>query len=144
MERFGEPIENIKAVFEVSISRNFTHDVSKYTDLWLSYIDCYRRQMVFSEDDKDQTKQDELRTIFTTGNSFLASYKADPECKLLRYWAVVEADTFKSMSEARKIWSEVVSHLGDRAKPWLEYAQLEANLGSIKHQRKVYQRAIER
>jgi len=63
---------------------------------------------------------------------------------LQRYSAVVEADTFKSMSEARKIWSDVVHVVGDGVKPWLEYAQLEANFGSIKHQRKVYQRAIER
>merc|ERR1719376_1895634 len=150
LEKYGESVIAIKLIFEVAISKNFTRpDVTQYTDLWLAYVDCYRRKTDFEDEDGNLIgeKQEEMRGIFTTGQSFLQSYKADPECRVLRYMALVEADTFKSMPEARKIWSDVISLSksgGDSAKLWLEYAQLEANFGSIKHQRKVYQRALER
>ena len=69
---------------------------------------------------------------FQTAQSFIKSYRgvraADPECRILKYWAYIEADPLKEMPEARKLWSGVVDLIGDRCKPWLEYAQV----GSLK------------
>jgi len=154
LEKCDQPIKTIREVFEQAITNNFTEDASRYTDLWIAYIDTYRRKTeLYIEDgeggDKlDEKKVEELRTIFTTAQSFIKSYRgvraADPECRILKYWAYIEADPLKEMPEARKLWSGVVDLIGDRCKPWLEYAQLEANFGSIKHQRRVYQRGLER
>ena len=143
LEKFQSPIREIRTAFEAAMTKNF--EVHRYTDLWLAYIDCYRRVTDFFDGDEIREKpQDELRTIFKGASDFLWSLKADPDFKVMKYWATVEADTFKSMSEARKLWSTIVNEIGHQSKPWLEYAQLEATLGGIKHQRKVYQRAIER
>ena len=69
-----------------------------------------RKTDLFEDDDGsepkvNEVKGDELRTIFSTAVAFVKAYRgvraADPECRLLKYWAHVEADLFKEMPEAR-------------------------------------------
>lgn len=48
----------------------------------------------------------------------------DPDCILARYWASLEADRFRSTEEARKIWTDVLAVLGDRARFWMEQVQV--------------------
>ena len=71
LEKCDQPIKTIREVFEQAITNNFTEDASRYTDLWIAYIDTYRRKTeLYIEDgeggDKlDEKKVEELRTIFT-------------------------------------------------------------------------------
>jgi hypothetical protein len=37
----------------------------------------------------------------------------------------MEADRFRSTEEARKIWTDILAVLGDRARFWLEQVQVE-------------------
>ena len=74
----------------------------------------------------------------------LAGIGADPEFQVSKYWATIEADRFRSMDEARKIWSSIMQELGDSAKPWIEYINVEKMYGDSKHLRKLFSRSLER
>ena len=99
------------------------------------------------DDEDDDTKREaeieELRKLFTKALEQLAQVAGDPECKIARYWASVEADRFRSMDKARQIWSEIISKdspAGDHAKFWIEYINLEKLFGDTKHLKKLFPR----
>ena len=44
----------------------------------------------------------------------------DPDCKVSRYWANIEADRFRNMEQARQIWSEITKGpAGEKAHFWM-------------------------
>ena len=48
------------------------------------------------------------------------------------------------MDEARKIWSSIMQELGDAAKHWIEYINVEKMYGDSKHLRRLFSRSLER
>ena len=60
----------------------------------------------------------------------LAYISGDPNCKVARYWANIEADRFRNMEQARQIWTEITKGpAGEKAHFWVEYIYLEKMLG---------------
>ena len=114
-----------------------------YRDVWLAYIDYRRRGMKNEEDEKEQ---DDLRLIFQKALEQLASMAgSDPECKVARYWASMEADRFGSMDRARRIWGEILSGpVNESGQYWVEYINLEKMFGDNKHLKKLLPRAFEK
>jgi len=68
--------------------------------------------------------REEIRALFGRALEHVAPLGGDPECVLARYWASLEADRFRNMEEARKIWTDILAVLGDRAKFCLELIQV--------------------
>ena len=105
-----------------------------------------RRRGMKLDDEDDETWEneiEELRKLFTKALEQLAQVAGDPECKIARYWASVEADRFRSMDKARQIWSEIISKdspAGDHAKFWIEYINLEKLFGDTKHLKRLFPR----
>jgi RNA recognition motif-containing protein len=127
-----------------------------YREIWLAYIDYERRNLPDDDDDADEeeekgdnegTKKEwaKMRATFGRALEQLTSIAGDPECKVARYWASIEADRFHSMDEARKIWSEIVSGpAGDNSQFWMEFITLEKIYGDTKHLRRLLPRALDR
>ena len=86
----------------------------------------------------------EFRDLFQKATDHLSSIRGDAEFQVYRYWANIEADRFRSMEDARKIWSGIMQTLGDYAEYWLEYLNLEKMYGDSKHLRRLFFRALER
>ena len=65
-----------------------------------------RRRGMKLDDEDDDTKREaeieELRKLFSKALEQLAQVAGDPDCKIARYWASVEADRFQSMDKARE------------------------------------------
>ena len=105
------------------------------------------------DEEKDKTKKatkiDEFRKLFTNALDHLAQVSGDPEYKIARYWASLEANQFQSKDKARQIWSESIMSINsptrDQAKFWIEYINLEKMSlgGNNKHLRKLFSRALE-
>ena len=78
---------------------------------------------------KRATKINEFRKLFTNALDHLAQVSGDPEYKIARYWASLEANQFQSKDKARQIWSESIMSINsparDQAKFWIEYINLE-------------------
>jgi hypothetical protein len=70
--------------------------------------------------------------------------EGDPECQVLKYYANLEADRFRNMEKARKIWGDIVTVHQFSASYWLDFIQLEKIFGDRKHLRKRYERALEK
>ena len=51
LERYERPNEKILTSVEKALSRNFTEGISKYREVWLTFID-YKRRMIFKVSDK--------------------------------------------------------------------------------------------
>ena len=67
----------------------------------------------------------------------------DPDCKVSRYWANIEADRFRNMEQARQIWSEITKGpAGEKAHFWMEYIYLEKMFGDTKHLKRLFPRAL--
>ena len=82
--------------------------------------------------------------LFQKATNHLSTIVGDIEHQVSRYWANIEADRFRSMEEARKIWSNLMQDLGDSAENWIEYINLEKMYGDSKHLRRLFLRALER
>ena len=147
LERFDKPQKEVVSVFERSLTAGFS-DPADYLKNWLAFIDFKRRKMKFDdyEDDEEDAKEkemEEMRELFTKAVNHLASVGGDAECKIARYWASMEADRFRAMEEARKIWSDVLVVIGERSQFCLEYLSLEKMFGDTKHLRKLFPRVFE-
>ena len=69
--------------------------------------------------------REEIRLLFGRALEHVAPLGGDPDYILARYWASLEADRFRSMEEARKIWTDVMAVLGDKARFWMEQVQVK-------------------
>merc|ERR1719361_985762 len=128
---------------EKSLLRNFIEGISKYREIWLTFID-YKRRGMFKNDEVIDKEKGELRDLFQKATDHLSSIRGDAELQVFRYWANIEADRFRSMEDARKIWSGIMQTLGDYVEYWLEYLNLEKMYGDSKHLRRLFYRAFER
>ena len=65
-------------------------------DLWLAFIDYRRRHLTYDDNDEcvDKDKED-LRAVFRQALDHIANVAGDPDCKVARYWASIEADRFR-------------------------------------------------
>lgn len=114
-----------------------------YLQLWLSYLEHYRR--ITNINDKDSVEK--LRAAFRKAQEHLTENfgeEGDPTCAILRLWATLEARLLKNIQETRKIWNEygILKQRGSQASFWLELIELERYYGDEKHVRKTYQRAL--
>jgi len=146
LEAAGEPMEKITEAFEWLKSMNFT-EATKYTELWMAYIECYHRNTVFTNEDGsvNQEKAEEFRGIFKSAHEFLSAKEgADPQKTVLRYWAQAEARVLKNYHEASELWfTKISAKFSMGVKMWLEYAQLEGEFGKVENQRRILKRAHE-
>merc|ERR1719376_397410 len=81
LEAAGEPMEKITEAFEWLKSMNFT-EATKYTELWMAYLECYHRNTVFTNEDGsvNQEKAEEFRGIFKSAHEFLSAKEgSDPQ-----------------------------------------------------------------
>jgi hypothetical protein len=62
--------------------------------------------------------------LFVRALEHVAPLGGDPECVLARYWASLEADRFRNTEQARKIWTDILAVVGDRARFCLELIQV--------------------
>ena len=146
-EKLSLPLDTCRKHMEAALSAGLSTP-TEYRDLWLAFIDFRRRGMKLDEEDDEAKKEkeiEELREIFNRAIEQLATVAGDPDSKIARYWASVEADRFRSMEKARQIWSEIVSGpVGERAKFWIEYINLEKLFGDTKHLKKLFPRALDK
>jgi len=141
LERFEKPKAEVVKVFEQALAAGFT-DNSAYLEVWLAFLDFMRRGTEFSKE--VTTTMSGLRTAFERATDHLARMKADPECKVLRYWANLEADHCHNVQNARNIWADINNIHGNKASFWIENITMEKQFGDRKHLRKVYLRALEK
>ena len=80
---------------------------------------CFIQIFVYFSD------REEIRLLFGRALEHVAPLGGDPDCILARYWASLEADRFRSMEEARKIWTDVMVVVGDKARFWMEQVQVK-------------------
>ena len=145
-EKSKSPLEEVRKHMEAALA---SVSETEYRDLWLSFIDYRRRGMKLDEEEEEEKRENEIqefRTIFNRALEQLAQLDqpGDPDCKIARYWASIEADRFQSMEEARGIWSKIIKGpCGDNAKFWIEYINLEKLFGDTKHLKKLFPRALE-
>ena len=119
-------------------------ELSDFLNLWLAFLDYRRRHLKYDADDNVVEKDmDDLRAVFRQALEHLASVTGDPDCKVARYWANIEADQFRNMEQARQIWSEItMGPAGEKAHFWLEYIYLEKLFGDTKHLKKLFPKAL--
>lgn len=69
----------------------------------------------------------------------------DADVSLCRLWAAVEAKVGQ-LEAARAVWSDVLAQKAytGRHDLWLEFIELERRVGTVKHTRKLFRRALER
>ena len=104
----------------------------------------YRRRGMKNEE--DEKEQDDMRLVFQKALEQLASMAgSDPECKVARYWASLEADRFGAMDRARRIWGEILSgQVNESGQFWIEYINLEKMFGDTKHLKKLLPKAFDK
>ena len=87
-----------------------------------------------------------MRLVFQKALEQLASMAgSDPECKVARYWASIEADRFGSMDRARRIWGDILSGpVSEMGQFWLELINLEKMFGDNKHLKKLLPKAFDK
>lgn len=141
LERFEKPKVDVVKVFEQALAAGFT-DPSAYLEVWLAFLDYMRRRTEFSKE--VTSTMSDLRTAFERSTDHLARLKADPDCKVLRYWANLEADHCHNVQNARNIWADIGNIHGNKALAWIENINMEKQFGDRKHLRKVYLRALEK
>ena len=140
-ERLKCPSEDVVKVMEDALQSGLA-SAQDYTNVWLAFIDYRRRQLT----DESEEEYDKMREVFQRALEQLASMiDGDPECKVARYWASLEADHFGSMDRARRIWGEILSGpISDQGQFWLEYITLEKMFGDTKHLKKLLPRAFQK
>lgn len=142
-ERNGFAKDKMCAHLETGLQAGLS-SVSDIRDLWMAYID-YRRRRFSDLEEEDEKEQEDLRVIFRQALEHLATIEGDPDCKIARYWASIEADRFNNMEQSRQIWSEItMGPAGDKAFFWAEYVHLEKMFGDTKHLKKLFPRALGR
>ena len=149
LERHKQPKAKVVTTMEQALAVGLAPTDTR--DLWLAYIDYERRQMNLDEDNEEdpeafKKEREELRGVFNRAIENLGAIEgADPDSKVARYWAAIEADRFHATDQARNIWSQIVmGGTGDKAQYWLEYLTLEKQFGDTKHLRRLFPRAIDR
>ena len=86
------------------------------------YVALFFQNLIFLENVFPD--RDEIRLLFGRALEHVTPLGGDPDCILARYWASLEADRFRNTEEARKIWTDVLVVLGDRARFWMEQVQV--------------------
>ncbi len=149
LERNEHPLKEAVAAFESALRGGIAGEDA--LRVWMAFLDFKRRQMKYDdyeedEDDKREQERDEMRSLFGKAVEHLATLGADPEFRVVRYWASLEGDRFRAMDRARSLWADVVANeaVGQQAKFWTEYIHLEKALGDTKHLRKLFPKALER
>jgi len=141
LERFEKDHKEVVKVFEESLEVGF-NDPTAYLEVWLAFVDYSRRRTDF-EDEETEAMQ-ELRKIFNQACDHLASVGGDPECEMLKYFANIEAEGFKSTENGRKLWADILQVHQFKGSVWMEAITFEKIFGDKKHLRKRYERAMEK
>jgi len=142
LERYEKDPATVVKVFEESLAVGFG-DPAAYLEVWLAFVDFSRRRTEFSSSEETQSMA-ELRAVLDRACDHLASVSGDPECEMLKYYANLEADQFRKMENARKIWADILAQHQFKASLWMEAIQFEKIFGDKKHLRKRYERALEK
>jgi len=141
LERYQEPHDQILHIFEQALNAGYS-DPTSYLELWLCFVDYMRRRTTWEKEVNESMR--DLRSVFDRAINHLYECKGDPGFEISKYLANLEADHFNAIENARKIWTEILSHDPFRYSVWMEYIQLEKTFGDKKHLRKAYQRALEK
>lgn len=146
LERYEKSKEEYQKVSELAFSALAASP--QVLQIWMAFIDYrIRHSKTFTDHDISEAPEEEMdsfRALFNRALDAMAPLGADLTCQVARLWAVIEADRFKSMDQARTLWADVIIAVGEKANYWLEYAQLEKMYGSTKHLRKLFQKALAR
>jgi len=141
LERFEAEHKVVVQVFEECLAVGFNESPA-YLEVWLAYVDYTRRRTEFGNE--EAPSMTELRIIFDRAVEHLNSVGGDPECLMLKYYANAEAEHFRNMINARKIWADILLVHPFKSSIWLEAIQFEKIFGDKKHLRKRFERALEK
>ncbi|XP_023326445.1 squamous cell carcinoma antigen recognized by T-cells 3 isoform X2 [Eurytemora carolleeae] len=141
LERYEKDHSAVLKTFEESLLVGFT-DPTAYLEVWLAYLDYTRRRTEFEKEETESMQ--ELRIVFNRACEHLERMGGDPECEVLKYYANLEADQFRNMENARKLWTDILQVHQFKGSVWMECIQFEKIFGDKKHLRKRYERALEK
>ncbi|OQV16525.1 Squamous cell carcinoma antigen recognized by T-cells 3 [Hypsibius exemplaris] len=146
VELFKQDEGVVKGIFDRAY-RNGCSLPSHFVELWLAYLSGMKRQLstkpVTNEGGISASPEvDALRSMFGVAVADLESKGADTENKIEKYWASVEAHTFRDVEKGRALWEKIMKGHQRESQFWLSYYRFERQNNDDTRARKLLKKAV--